>query len=388
MTIAVPDGFWSKYSARVARSILEDLKGRTRSTKPAFLTVETVRGESDTPIQNIRELLDDLAENGYVRVEQHQPCPQCHEDLSSEDIERLRCSCGETFQEGELPGATRTYVLQGMPSRDVRWAITIHGMNTVGVWQQDFAWRLAKLYGYSIPVGLYKYENVKLAPFLSPLRGRHSRQLLEYFRNVRKEMVASGYGDRPDVIAHSFGTWLLSQVLISDTSDDPICLGRVVLTGSIVRPDFNWDSLIKQGRVEAILCHQASRDLPARVSHWFIRGTGPSCVRGFNDRGVVQHVVSSDFGHSDYFIEPHMGAVLTDQWAPFLTRANYSPGASAREVDVLFVPWKGSRWRLITLTFPYIVLVALAAFSVLIVTSAFLGFSSALARWSKIFPLG
>ena len=382
----VPSEFWAKYSNLVDISILADLKRRMESAAPSFLTIEAVRGESDTSIQAIRALLDDLVVGGYVDLEKHQRCSNCQEDLSAEAIEVLRCSCGETFSDRRLPEITRTYVRHGMRSRDVRWAITIHGMNTAGVWQQDFSWRLTQVYGYSIPVGLYKYGNVKLAPFLSFLRGRHRRQLLEYFRKVRREMVASGRGERPDVVAHSFGTWLLSQVLTSDISDDPICVGRVILTGSIVRPDFDWESLIKQGRVEAVLCHMAIKDVPARFTHWFIRGTGPSCVQGFNDRSTVQYVISPDFGHSDYFVESQMGSVLIDQWAPFLTSPIQTFSASPLEVGSL--KWKASRMRFLTLPLPYIAMLILVALSLLMVICIYLGSSQLEAHWKTLWMSG
>jgi hypothetical protein len=385
MTKTIPAAFWEAYSNSVSPSIVADLKVRTRSNRPMFLTVEGVRGDSDTPIQNIRALLDDLVENGYAELEQRQRCPHCLQDLSEEAIETLRCVCGEEFSQSDLPETTRTYVRKGMASRDIRWAITIHGMNTAGVWQQDFSWRLAKTYGYSIPVGLYKYGNVKLAPFLSLLRRRHRRKLLAYFKKVRMEMVASGYGDRPDVIAHSFGTWLLSQVLISDQSDDPIRVARVILTGSIVRPDFDWADLVRSDRVEAVLCHQAENDVPARFAHWFIRGTGPSSVRGFNDREGVQHVVSPGFGHSDYFSEAHMGAVLTDHWAPFLTRMTEPVHESGQQNRP--VPWRSSRLRLLTFALLYLVLLVLVGLAAFLLTSVIFGFSPAIARVISLFSM-
>lgn len=381
MSLQIPESFWRKYSDRIEPSHLATLKSRTRSRESVFLSVESVHEEFKVPIGLAREMLDELAESGYVTVEQHQPCPQCQKDLCSEDLERLRCECGQRL-EGALPEVTRTYVLKGAMSRDVRWAVTVHGMNTAGVWQQDFSWRLAQLYGYAIPVGIYKYGNVKVAPFLAPLRRRHRKELLEYFRKVRAEMKASGHGGRPDVIAHSFGTWLLAKMLVSDDSKDPIVLGRVILTGSIIRPDFDWAQLLEAGRVEAVLCHQAGRDFPARLAHWFIRGTGPSSVRGFNDRQRVQHFLSPDFVHSDYFTESHMAAVLMDQWAPFLTQPGNSMNLPAEPTGSLpFTQWTPSLWRLITLTLPYVALLAILAFLALVATAACLGLPVVLSHW-------
>jgi serine/threonine-protein kinase len=57
---------------------------------------------------------------------------------------------------------------------------------------------------------------------------------------------------RPDIIAHSFGTWLVGHAL---ESNPDIQVGRVVLTGSILRPDFNWKEHMPSGQVEAVLNH-------------------------------------------------------------------------------------------------------------------------------------
>jgi hypothetical protein len=350
-----PAEVWLSYAGRVEQSILDDLKRRTESSSPTFLTVQDVRGESETPVEIIRALLDDLVAAGALEVRQHQRCPGCQQDLSAQAIEALRCSCGEVFVDDQLPQPVRVYVREGTPTRDVRWAITLHGMNTAGVWQQDFSWRLAQAFRYSIPVGLYKYGNVKFAPFLVLLRMRHRRRFVAYFKKVRKEMIAAGFGAVPDVIAHSFGTWLLSRVLASDDSEDPIRVGRVILTGSIVRPDFDWRDLIRRGRLEAVLCHVASRDLPARLAHWGIRGTGPSSVRGFNDRTCVQHAVSSAFGHSDYFTEANMEQVIQEVWVPFLTR---TVGVVEGQRSAAGVPWAPSMMRYLTLGVTYFAVVA------------------------------
>lgn len=360
---SVPPEFWRAYSAQIDHSTLDNLKRQIESPESLYLSVDDVVGISNTPRRNVRALLDDLVTSGVFSIHQGRKCPACGETLSDEAVGALRCDCGQTFSEDHLPEQTRTYVRRGAPTRDVRWVITIHGMNTAGVWQQDFSWRLAQAFRYSIPVGIYKYGNVKFAPFLTLLRSRHRKRFSTYFRKVRREMMAAGFGATPDIIAHSFGTWLLSQVLISDHSDDPIRVGRVILTGSIVRPDFDWSELIRQGRVEAVLCHIAGNDFPARLAHWGIRGTGPSSVRGFNDRAGVHYVTSRTFGHSSYFVESNMNSVVNDQWTPFLTTTAPAPSAVLSRLDSR--PWTPSPLRFVTLCILYLAVSALVALAIL-----------------------
>ena len=237
---------------------------------------------------------------------------------------------------------------------------------------------MAQLYGYSIPVGIYKYGNVKFTPVVWLLRERHRKRLLKYLHKVRSE-IESEYGSKPDVIAHSFGTWLLAQALVSDDSKNPIRVGRVILTGSIIRPDFGWAKLVNEGRVQQVLCHCAGKDIPVRLAHWFIRGTGPSGVRGFNQPDSVQHILSPTFGHSDCFTEAHLARVLKDNWAPFLTNSiktsfvSNAPSAGAP-------CWIPSRWRFLTMTSLYTILLGLAGLTALLAVSTVIGVPTALGR--------
>jgi len=143
------------------------------------------------------------------------------------------------------------------------------------------------------------------------------------------ETAGSGFGRIPDVIAHSFGTWLLGHAL---TRNPNLKVGRVILTGCILRPDFDWAALISRGQVQAVLCHVASRDGWASVAHYIIPDSGPSGVRGFNDRTNIGHAVLKDGAHSDFFLDEQMPKLFHDVWQPFLTA---SPGSPVRTDSTL-----------------------------------------------------
>ena len=42
--------------------------------------------------------------------------------------------------------------------------MTVHGMNTQGTWQEEFAWLIQLGYGYSIPTFIFKYGRVLVSP--------------------------------------------------------------------------------------------------------------------------------------------------------------------------------------------------------------------------------
>jgi hypothetical protein len=369
----VPESYWSGTAERFDAALLNDLKQRLSAVETVYLTVGDIRRESIFPVTEIRALLDDMTEAGHLRKVQNRPCPACRKNLDDEEVERLRCSCGETLREDAVPQQVLTYIRDGETLRDIRWAVSIHGMNTPGLWQQDLSWRFAQMYGYSIPVGIYKYGNVKLSPLVLFRQRTHRDRLLAYLHKMRDEM-SERYGERPDVIAHSFGTWLLSAALMSDSSSKPLQLGRVILTGSIVRPDFNWKALLDAGRIEAVLCHCGAKDVPVRIAQYFIPGSGPSGRRGFNDQSSVQHVNAPTFGHSDCFTSEHLESVMRATWSPFLRRSAKGFGALSSAVEGLpSGNWRPSAFRFLTHTIKYALLACLAAFVVLSLASVPVG---------------
>jgi len=216
-----------------------------------------------------------------------------------------------------------TYFVREEPrTRDIIWVLTLHGMNTQGAWQEDLNWLVSKSYGRMVPVAIYKYGIVRPGAVLKFRQRALTRGLINRIRRLSGETNAAGFGGVPDVIAHSFGTWLLGHALDADRT---LRVGRVILTGCILRPDFDWNELITRGQVQAVLCHVATKDLWARIAHYFIPDSGPSGRRGFNDRRYICHAVLSG-GHSDFFNEKLMPGLFERIWQPFLIGTDGPPG--------------------------------------------------------------
>lgn len=161
-------------------------------------------------------LLRDLASRGILEERSELRC-KCDALLSSQEAGERRCaSCGETFDSGEdWPIAIVTFVREALVTRDVKWLLTVHGMNTTGAWQEEFNWRVSLSYGYSVPVAIYKYGIVRPGAFL---RFRHKalrRELVARIRCLVGEADEPGFRGVPDVIAHCLGTLLLGTALAS-----------------------------------------------------------------------------------------------------------------------------------------------------------------------------
>jgi hypothetical protein len=201
--------------------------------------------------------------------------------------------------------------------RQPGWVLFTHGMNTRGTWQEDLVWQLTMAGSAPTPVRVHKYGRVVVGALS---RGRLRARAHEVAAEIRKRALEAARSHQPvpgDVIAHSLGTWLIGHALRLESD---LCLGRVILTGSILRPDFEWDMLREQGRVEEVLNHRAGRDLPVRAARYAIPDSGPSGVIGFSSRTVID-VLDPAGGHSDYFKDRQQATLRTHLqglWAPFL----------------------------------------------------------------------
>ncbi len=254
-------------------------------------------------------------------------CPNCHADYQ---------------QEGEEVIVEYFYRLVGETSRDIRWVIVIHGMNSRAPWQEEFSWQIANRLRYSAPVLIYKYGWATVDVLIKPLHRRLERQLGERIRIAINQAMDSQRPSSPDIIAHSFGTRLFSLIL-EDPKFIDLKFGRVITAGSIVRPDFDWERPIAEGRVEAVLNHVGAKDTAVPFSQYTIPGAGPGGTVGYASRSAL-NVRNKNFGHSDFFVPENLRGLISNDglWHSFLTHplAHFRPEG----VFELNVKWKPAWW--------------------------------------------
>jgi pimeloyl-ACP methyl ester carboxylesterase len=266
-------------------------------------------------------LLDHLAALKLVESVEAMRCP-CPEEhiLSTEEIQSGECSrLNAPFVDLGSGKPVKTVVFRAsFPiSEDVRWMVLLHGMNTRGEWQQEYTWLFAQHWGYAIPVYIYKYGKARVSVTIRHLQQRLKRGLIRRLVALQARARQRGFGERPDIIAHSFGTWLIANAL----RDNPdLRIRRLILVGAVVRPDFDWSPLLGK-QVDAVLCHSSPNDEWVGKAHFIIPDAGPSGRIGFNNRAGVVHRVQDGFRHSDYFAEQNLEAMIKGIWGPFLTRS-------------------------------------------------------------------
>jgi pimeloyl-ACP methyl ester carboxylesterase len=307
------------------------------------------------------ELLEKLRQAGWLERKDHRECPICHFFLGDDappdncpNIESERGPHAYTDDGDEGPLEVRLYSRPGIDRRDVGWLLALHGMNTRGAWQESFNWLVSTSYGRMVPVAIYKYGAVRPGVLSRRRQRTLMKRLVARIERVSREVAKIIDDPRPDVIAHSFGTFLLGHALHRHPK---LRVGRVVTLGCILRPDFDWVTLVQRGQVDAVLNHFGTKDFWARIAHYAIPDAGPAGRRGFDfyERAWPEafrpegqrrlfNVRAEGLRHSDFFQDAERGSTLArlfaEVWQPFLTTKNAEDLARALPAE-----WPAERWR-------------------------------------------
>ena len=192
--------------------------------------------------------------------------------------------------------------------------VTLHGIRTHARWQRAFS-EVATRAGLHCRLDRWNFGYFSILRFLSPW----SRQAkVSWFRGTYHDEfgdqpMAQLSIERPSVIAHSFGTYVLGNALLRYPY---LRFNRVLLCGSILPTSFPWDAIIDRGQVQAVRNEYGARDVWTSAARWFIAGTGPSGLSGFTCQHDRLEQERFDYSHSEYFERGHM----EDRWVPYLKR--------------------------------------------------------------------
>lgn len=205
----------------------------------------------------------------------------------------------------------------------------IHGIRTTGNWQEKARAVLLKEKGVTVvPIG---YGYFDLLRFLGPAR----KQPIERVKSELRDLQRMHPGADLIVMAHSFGTYIVSK-LLQDAPD--IRIARLLLCGSIIPLTYRWDQLPHHFTQKTLINEVGTNDywpVFARVASF---GYGGSGSFGFKTARVWDRFFA--YGHSDFFTEKH----FEDFWKPFILHGEVvtSPWDNQRPTPPWWISFLGS----------------------------------------------
>ena len=201
------------------------------------------------------------------------------------------------------------------PERIHRLVFLITGNGMRGEMEGRIQRELARVFPTSVVVVMHRYGLIRTGALFRRRQRVAINRLAERMRQF-EDHGADQRLARPHVVAHSFGAWLIGNVL---QRNPDIRVGRIILAGSVLRPDFDWNALITGGQVEAVLNHCGSRDYWSWVSEYFIPESGPSGFRGFAECAGVFNCANRRFRHATFFEERYIKDIQQSLWRPFFS---------------------------------------------------------------------
>jgi hypothetical protein len=202
----------------------------------------------------------------------------------------------------------------GAPPRK-RLIIFVHGIRDPGYWQQDLK-QLFEAEGFvAAPIG---YGVFDIFRFIFGARSRAvaevKMKIMAIIDNHRDEKTR----EVPEItiLAHSFGTYVISRILDNDPTID---IFRLVMCGGIVSNRFRWDKLAtlngQFGRRVDILNEHSAKDIWPLFAKHITLGFGSSGTIGCQDGANVKDR-RHDIPHSDYLTRDF----AEKYWVPYIAR--------------------------------------------------------------------
>jgi hypothetical protein len=229
---------------------------------------------------------------------------------SLEEFKQFLSGIEDPF-EREIAETSFTFGRAAATTERQQVAVLLHGIRTEAVWQEILADEFREKWNVeAYPIGYGVFDTLR---FLFPFWTRQapiSRVTLE-LRNLRRKFPNAEIS----VIAHSFGTYILSHILSEHTD---LTFHRIQLCGAVVSTNYRWDKVISRvkGQIVNDVGVKDMWPVLAKSSTW---GFGESGAIGFKAVDVRDRFF--DYGHSDFLTTVH----ARKYWIPFLLDGQIVP---------------------------------------------------------------
>jgi hypothetical protein len=163
---------------------------------------------------------------------------------------------------------------------ETHYVLTVHGIQTYGFWQE----RLGALLQQASPstkVRHFKYGVFDLLSYALPFLFLRWITVLRFRRHFERLALANP-GARIDIVAHSFGTYIVGHTLLKLSRKGRVRVGTVILAGSVLKVRFPWDELIDKGVVRRLVNECGTRDNILLLTQLIILLTGMAGRIGFS----------------------------------------------------------------------------------------------------------
>jgi WD40 repeat protein/pimeloyl-ACP methyl ester carboxylesterase len=198
--------------------------------------------------------------------------------------------------------------------------ITVHGIRTFGNWQERLEVLIrgaAILHREELTVFNYKYGYFSALALLSSML-----RFLTVRRFTRALLDASaGSWDRIDIVAHSFGTYIVALALRSLPADHPLRIHTVVFAASVLPARFGWKSLM-QARIYRVINECGTKDNVLWLSQAipFLGMAGRTGIVGMTSNRLRNRYFA--FGHGGYFMSgpDPSDTFMSEHWLSHLLR--------------------------------------------------------------------
>jgi len=197
----------------------------------------------------------------------------------------------------------------GLLNNDIKPVLVamIHGIRTRGEWHDDLKNLIeSKSDAVVKPISFGFFDAVSFwLPLITIFRHLKVKHVTKQMRLLRRDFP----NHQIVIVAHSFGTFLTANFMKKNTDYD---IDRLLLCGSIVSENFDWDSLPNFPRNGRVMNDIGNGDIWPILAKTSTFGYGASGSYGFNTHTIENRY--HDYGHSGFFCE----STFNDYWLPFI----------------------------------------------------------------------
>jgi len=185
--------------------------------------------------------------------------------------------------------------------------ILVHGIRTRALWLHSIIKPVLEEHGFKVQI--INYGLLDLICFLMPAPWIRRRAIRKSYDQIRLVLLEQHPAGQPSIIAHSFGTVIVSDILMREFD---FRADRVIFCGSIVRYNFPVEQITARLR-SSLLNEVGTRDYWPILTESVTWGYGSSGAYGFRRPAVMDrwHDGSS---HSTFLSKEF----CREFWVPFL----------------------------------------------------------------------